>query len=260
MITTTNNLTIVTPEGVEFNVALACPVSRCAACSIDFCCVLVGFNLVTLAIRPLAFISQDVSTALTILLYFVISMGYGLLLEWHWDGQTIGKRVMGLRVMDLHGLRLAFHQVAVRNFLRFVDSLPVFYMAGGVISLLSRRHQRLGDYAAQTVVVRIARGGTPDLKGILPDKYNSFKNYPHLAARLRSKIGPDETALIVSALRRRDSLSPQARVEIYASIVKELQRVASFPDEATHSISDERYLRNVVDILYGRPTAEQQTG
>jgi hypothetical protein len=45
-------------------------------------------------------------------------------MEWRWRGQTIGKRVLRLRVVDAQGLRLHFTQVVLRNLLRFVDMLP----------------------------------------------------------------------------------------------------------------------------------------
>ena len=52
---------------------------------------------------------------------FVMSIGYAIVLEWRWRGQTIGKRLLGLRVMDVQGLRLQSAQIALRNLLRVVD-------------------------------------------------------------------------------------------------------------------------------------------
>ena len=74
--------------------------------------------------------------------------------EWYWRGQTVGKRVLKLRVMDEQALRLEFSQIVVRNLLRFVDFLPGLYLVGGTACVLSRRFQRLGDLAANTIVVR----------------------------------------------------------------------------------------------------------
>src|ERR1039458_4594295 len=91
--------------------------------------------------------SRDVAAAVTTVLYFVISVVYGILLEWRWRGQTIGKRILGLRVLDIHGMRLQLSQIVLRNLLRFVDMLPAFYLVGGIACLFSRNAQRLGDLA-----------------------------------------------------------------------------------------------------------------
>ena len=116
--------------------------------------------------------------ALSILSYFVISIGYGILCEWAWRGQTVGKRMFRLRVVDAEGLRLQFNQVVTRNLLRAVDSLPFLYFIGGTVCWFSPRCQRLGDIAANTIVVRHLRQREPDLDQIMAGKYNSLRQYP----------------------------------------------------------------------------------
>ena len=108
-------------------------------------------------------------------------------LEWLWRGQTIGERIFGLRVADAQGMRVHFSPVALRNLLRAVDQLPLCYLVGGAAALFSKRGQRLGDVAANTIVIRDKVTAPPDLTQIGPTKYNSLAAYPHLAARLRSR-------------------------------------------------------------------------
>ena len=110
--------------------------------------------------------------------------------------------------MDVHGLRLQFSQIMIRNLMRFVDSLPGLYALGGVGCLLSKRAQRLGDVAANTIVVRNPKIAHPDLKQLVSGKYNSLRDYPHLVARLRQKVTPQEAGIALQSLLRRDSLSP----------------------------------------------------
>ncbi len=70
-------------------------------------------------------------------------------------GQTIGKRVVGIRVVVFgSGRPPDLGKAAVRNLLRIVDWLPAFYFIGFVLALLTARKQRLGDVVADTVVVR----------------------------------------------------------------------------------------------------------
>jgi len=78
------------------------------------------------ALGFLGLISFDFARAFTVLAYFVIQIGYGIVMEWFWRGQTLGKRLLRLRVIDSQGLRLQFSQIVIRNLLRFVDMLRCF--------------------------------------------------------------------------------------------------------------------------------------
>jgi RDD family len=171
-------------------------------------------------------------------------------LEWAWRGQTVGKRLFRLRVVDAESRRLQFNQIVTRNLLRFVDSLPLFYFVGGVVCWLSPRCQRLGDIAANTIVIRHPRLAEPDLDQLLAGKYNSLRQFPHLAARLRQRVAPAEAAVAFQALLRRDDFEPVARVELFADLAAHFRAKVEFPSEATDGITDEQCLRNVVDVLY----------
>ena len=87
-------------------------------------------------------------------LLFVLGWSYFILLEWLWNGQTIGKRVYGLRVINEDGSPAGFVAVFVRNLVRMVDFLPSFYGLGLLSIVFTSRSQRLGDLAAGTFVVR----------------------------------------------------------------------------------------------------------
>src|SRR6266704_6233744 len=166
----------------------------------------------------LQLLSPNLAGAATALAYFVLSIGYAITCEWSWRGQTVGKKLLRLRVVDAQGLRLQFNQIVTRNLLRFVDSLPAFYLVGGIVSLLNPACQRLGDIAANTIVIRNPRLVEPDLDQLLAGKYNSLRQYPHLAARLRQLVLPTEAALAVQALLRRDEFEPVARIELFAEL------------------------------------------
>jgi uncharacterized RDD family membrane protein YckC len=74
--------------------------------------------------------------------------------EWHWQ-QTIGKSAMGMRVISIDRTRLTYGQASIRNLLRLVD----FFVIGWVMIAVTRLHQRLGDKAAKTVVIRERKKG-----------------------------------------------------------------------------------------------------
>jgi len=207
-------------------------------------------KLLNVVLGLVGILSRDLAMAANILGYFSVSIGYGIFLEWHWHGQTLGKRLLRLRVTDVHGLQLQFSQVVIRNLLRFVDSLPALYLVGGAACLINRRAQRLGDFAANTIVVWNPRVDEPNLDQLLGGKFNSFRHYPHLEARLRQHVSPAEAQIALRALIRRDEFEPGARVALFASIVSYFKTIVSFPAEATDGLSDERYVRNIVDALF----------
>src|SRR5262245_1285646 len=150
-------LQIRTPEGIVFSQELAGPVTRFLAWAVDFMCIIALVIMMSYAMIRLHVISPGFGSALSAIGYFVISIGYGIACEWLWRGQTVGKRLLRLRVVDVEGMRLQFNQIVTRNLLRFVDSLPLLYFVGGVVCCLSPKCQRLGDIAANTIVIRAPR-------------------------------------------------------------------------------------------------------
>jgi uncharacterized RDD family membrane protein YckC len=86
------------------------------------------------------------------LLLITLCIGYYVVCE-SAAGATLGKRMVGIRVVAEDGEAVTFGAAFVRNLLRLVDAL-FFYFVGFVFAILSTRGQRLGDRAAHTIVVR----------------------------------------------------------------------------------------------------------
>ena len=252
--TRTNTLLIKTPEGVVFSQTLAGPVTRFLAWLIDFMCVAVVLIAINVILMFLIIVSPEIGSALGLIFFFVVPVGYAMTLEWLWRGQTFGKRIMRLRVVDAHGLRLQFSQVAIRNLLRVIDLLPGMYVIGGLATLFSRKAQRLGDLAANTVVIRIPKITEPNLEQLGADKYNSLRAHPHLCARLRQRVSPAEAGTALQAIIRREEFDAVARVQLFADLAEHFKSKVEFSAEAVEGIADEQYVRNVVDVLYRTET------
>jgi len=246
----TNRLLIKTPEGIVFSLTPAGPVPRLLAWCVDIGCIALIMSAIGILLSVLNIISTDFVGAVSAVASFIISIGYAVLLEWRWRGQTLGKRLLKLRVMDVQGLHLHFSQIMIRNILRFVDSLPLLYAVGGIACFVSRRSQRLGDIAANTIVVRVPEFSDPDLVQLAAGKFNSLRAYPHLCARVRQLTSPQEAAVAVRALLRREQLRPRARVDLFCEIAAHFRKLVVFPEEATYGMTDEQYIRNIVDVLY----------
>lgn len=239
-----------TPEGIVFPMRIAGPVRRFLALLLDQAAILAAAQAASGLLRGIGLLSGDLYAAASALTYFVLATGYPMALEWKWRGQTLGKRLLRIRVIDEQGLRLTFSQVAVRNMVRFADSLPAFYLLGGAFAFFSPRGQRLGDIAGNTLVIWQPRTRAPDLDRALPETVNSFRDYPRLVARLRDGVSPAEAGLALEAILRRDRLSPDARVERFREIADHFRDIVAFPPECTDGLSDERYVRNVVDVVF----------
>jgi uncharacterized RDD family membrane protein YckC len=246
----TATLDISTPEGVTFSLPLAGPVTRSVACFLDYVAMSIAWSMLRLILLPVVFISGDVGIGLTILIQFIFIESARMLMELFWGGQTIGKKILGLRVMDERALKLRPSQIVLRNLMRAVDFIPLFYGLGGMASFFSARAQRLGDLAAGTVVVRSVKSIPPDVAGVLAGKFNSFRDHPHLEARLRQKVTPEEAQLALHALVRRDELETTARVKLYEQLASLFRDKVIFPEDAVFGLSDEQYLRNVVETIF----------
>ena len=244
------SLTIATPEGVVFSYHLATPVSRGLAWIIDAFAIGGMTYFLSRIVNIAGFLSPDVAGFLSVVLYFVSSGGYGIFLEWRWRGQTLGKRVFGLRVIDAHGLRLQFPQIALRNLLRPIDSLPLFYLVGGIAALSTRWSQRLGDLVANTVVAHERSFDSPDLDPIPPVKYNSLLAYPRLAGRLRTLANPEAVGLALRAVGHRDRYDPIARLELFADLAGYFRSLAHFPEAAIEDLSEEQFVGAVLRVIY----------
>ena len=250
MINRFNQLQIQTPEGVQFVHQLASPVARFLALAVDIAIIWTTLSLVSVAVVLMQWISRDLAIAFYILLYFVLSIGYFIVLEMVWRGQTPGKRMLRLRVLDANGLKLQPGQLIIRNLLRFVDSMPVLYFIGGACALISKRSQRLGDLAAGTVVVRMPELFAPVLNEVGETLYNSFRDHPRLEAQLRQRVPPEQAEIALQALRRREEMDPVARARLYAQLAEYFKGVVRFPEADTASMSDEQYVRNCVETIY----------
>ena len=252
-------LQIKTPEGVTFEIPLASPVSRCLALAIDLVVIsfltgVVAYIVSLLAAAGMAIPAiADFGNAALMVASFVISMGYGMFMEWFWRGQTIGKRVLKLQVMDERGLNLSMKQIILRNIFRAVDTLPTnLYFIGGLSCLLTKRCQRLGDIAAGTVVVRKIKVEQPATDQIFTADENSFAEVPHLEARLRQEVTPNEARVALDMITRREEIEPQYRLGIFTQLADHFRTKCEFPENVSFGLSDEQYVRNVVETLYRR--------
>ncbi|HET7198125.1 MAG TPA: RDD family protein [Burkholderiales bacterium] len=140
---------VATPEGIELTLHLAGPVARALAWSID----LVLRVAVLFVVMLLGSAFGRAGGGIVLLAAFFVEWLLPACFEAMWNGQTPGKRAMGLRVLNDDGTPLRWPGALTRNLLRAADFLPFAYGVGLLAMLANRDFKRLGDLAAATVVV-----------------------------------------------------------------------------------------------------------
>lgn len=156
-----DQLNIDTPELVEIEMPLAGIGSRFIALLVDYLIWGAAFLVLGLlfavflpGIEAFSKLSAEWAVAIVIFIIFLFNWGYFTLFEAFWNGRTPGKRVARIRVIQRSGRAIGLLESMARNLVRYIDFLPFFYGAGVIAIFATRQHQRLGDLAAGTLVVR----------------------------------------------------------------------------------------------------------
>ena len=239
---------VLTPEYVEFDFVLAGLFSRFLAWLIDQVVVIGGWLALMVVLSIVLAVIPGFASAAAFVSWFLLDWGYGIVMEAMWSGQTIGKRALGLRVIQESGVRISFLHAALRNLARPVDRLPLFYLVGGCAALFSKSQQRLGDMLAGTIVVRERRLKIPASIG-RPEGETQLLNDATFRSRV-GKLTAEEEALIFAAAVRREELGLEARLSLFSALSQRLQDDAGFY-KPPH-LSDEKLVLLVAASLAAR--------
>ena len=220
----TQRVEVETPELVVLSYTIAGIGSRVYAGFIDLLvcfALLFGISLAGVALQ--ARFGEMVSTAsiwgaaLLGLAAFAIFWGYFVIAEWLFDGQTIGKRHLGLRVVRDGGYSIGFAASAVRNIMRAIDMQPgVFYLFGITSAVLSKTGKRLGDMVAGTVVIQEKLVESPVARARAATRQSDT---PSVAV-----LSEEDFRLVERWYARRMELEPEKRADLTRQIATRLRR------------------------------------
>lgn len=217
------NVDVRTPESIAFNYELAGLGSRFLALVIDQLiqiALLVGLFFALLGVasrlpagRAVAGAASDkvagaIAVALVVIVVFTIFFGYFIIFETLWNGQTPGKKLLGIRVVRDGGFPVDFGAALIRNLIRIGELALGYYLLAAISAVLSPENKRLGDLAAGTIVVRDARLALSLRPDALPDPAYAPTFY----------LSGEERALVKRFLDRRDNLEPLKRREIASKL------------------------------------------
>jgi uncharacterized RDD family membrane protein YckC len=230
-VTFDDRVTIPTPEGVDLDIVLAGLGSRFAATLLDLVIQIGAIIALGMALGLGA--ASGYVAAMYFVVVFLVLFAYDIVFETWNNGRTIGKLAAGIRVVRGGGQPVNFMASTVRNLVRIVDFLPLFYTIGMISVIVTKHNQRLGDLAAGTYIVRERRAAPP--RSIAPTVAHGWTPPAHAdAAYMRwdvSLVTADEVATVRRFLERRASLEPHARAQLGWDLATRLRgKVAGVDD------------------------------
>ncbi len=231
-----NRIILQTPESVELEFTLAGIGSRAWALFIDYNVLGAGIALFLLlwsmfSYQLLSYLEQlrinysglpNWLLAIAFLLSFAFFVGYFVIFETLWRGQTPGKRLARIRVIREDGRPVRLAQSTLRALLRPVDDLlflGVFFIVFG------RREKRLGDWVAGTLVIQEERP-------VAAATFHLATNAPEVAEQLLqiadfSQFLPDDFAIVREYLQRRSQMTAQAQQEVSLTLARQVKTAIS---------------------------------
>ena len=255
-----DRITIPTPEGVSLELTLAGLGSRAIAGAIDL-----ALKVVAVAVLLIVFVAAvgDPGLLVFVPLAGITMLVYDVLFETLGGGRTPGKRLAGLRVVRTSGRPVDLTASVIRNALRLGDGLPLSYFPTIVSIIVTRRNQRPGDLAADTVVIRdrreIDRAWSEDATPYVPAAEQSWPAPSSAAATpaARSNNGAawdvsavpaEDIATVRAFLERRAGLTDAARARLAQQLDGALRPRVGGADEA----DPERFLEILYDAKRAR--------
>ena len=221
-----DHLSVETPEQIDLNFQKAGIGSRFYAALIDtsllLLIVFIGSYVNEKLMSELGSVFGNWLAAIGGIVVFALFWGYYMAFEIITNGQSPGKRLLGLRVMKVGGYPISFADSAIRNLVRVVDFLPFCYCIGMTTMLINGNWQRLGDLAAGTLVVKTSKKKLrlTDVfpRKVIPDINISPQQFLYMEWIQPDLITDTELSMIREYLARRSALSVPRKIKLAETI------------------------------------------
>lgn len=239
-----NRISLQTPESVELDFNLAGVGNRAYALLIDY--IIWSLILLFVLIFGIFFSVQllDIWSyfggnsesiglwifSIQLLILFVIYVGYFVIFETIWQGQTPGKRYVKIRVIRDDGRPIRLQQATLRALFRPVDDI---LFIGMLLIVFNKKEKRLGDWVAGTIVIEEAKA----VADIISTSETAQKLAKYLLEEAdMSQLLPEDFAVIRNYLQRSKSMTKQAKIELskkLATEIKQIIRLTETPEKVT---------------------------
>lgn len=235
-----NQLSITTTQNVNINFTAASVGARIAGQLLDIM-VLVSYSVVMYYIIDLSGLGKRFNdmdnwsvVAIMILLFFPVIF-YTLLLESLWDGQTLGKKIMKMKVIKIDGYQAGFGDYLIRWLFRLIEVL----IGNGIIGLLAiifnNRNQRMGDMAAGTAVISLKNNININ-HTIIEDLNDDYvPTYP-----LVIKLSDNDARII------KETFEVAVKNRDYATLIKLREKIISVTGIKNQSGNDQDFIRTLM--------------
>lgn len=243
--------TVETPEQIDVAYDVAGIGSRFLAALLDhvFIALILSLSCVLVAVIGSQLdlnLDESIIAGLLGIGVYLGLCAYHIFFETVWNGQTPGKRIVGLRMVRTGGRPLGFLGSTIRNFVRLVDFLPVLYGLGMLVMFIDKRSRRLGDLAAGCMAVRERGSVTLESLSAPPASQPAVVQaaqqitIPNLRA-----IKREDYDIVQEYLRRAPVLSLQARYRLSQQLVEGLQQRLGYPIHVQTPHQYEDFLRQL---------------
>ena len=246
-------IAVTTPENISFEYQLAGPFRRLPAFLLDIAfrylvVLVISFVIILSGLANFIPGTGALFVAGIFIGIFLLSWFYGLLFESWWNGQTPGKRVLGLRVVSVDGRPINAAQATIRNFVRVADFFPyastqVFgseyhmsflptFIIALICMVMTRRFQRLGDLAAGTMVVVDERAWYPKKVSLDDVRVASLAEFIPASFRMSSSLAKT----IALYVERRPAMSARRREVTAETLAKPMMQQFGFREDTSSDL------------------------
>ena len=232
------------PEHVEIALEPAGLGRRSAAMLLDLALIGAGCGLIA---TVCALLPASIANGVAITACFALFWGYWPVCELRWGGRTLGKQLLGLRVVDGRGLPLDGRQSVIRTVARALDMSPL----GGVgffTALLDRRRRRLGDLLADTLVVEERGGRYLAFAAAEGRRYNSLRT-PRMRRLIAHRLGAEDREFLLAVCLRAVGLGVAARHDLFEAAGTHYSAVLEIDDDR---LTGEAVVRGLASVCHGR--------
>ena len=245
------------PEGVPIFLKIAGIGVRSAAQITDILITLIASIAILILLGTLDLTTAQTWGAVASMLFFIIRIPYYVLSEIVWNGQTLGKKLMKIKVVSYDGRSLTVHALVVRNLMKEAEiflpatliltldaSAPEFTIPALIwifgtclVPLFNPRRRRLGDLIAGTYVIHLPQPVLlQDVSKLSLPSAEAEPEFTFLSHHL-DHYGAFELQTLEDLLRAQSSDMPyqtgQTYVETLAQVVENIRHKIDYPDKIT---------------------------
>jgi uncharacterized RDD family membrane protein YckC len=173
-------------------------------------------------------------------MYYSVFIILQLLIEKYTEGQTLGKKITGIKILSLDGNSMDLNKYIIRFVYNYIDIYFSFFSIGTILILMSEKNQRLGDMIANTTVIKLKPDRIVTLDDLqnLPDKEDYIPKYPQV-----TRYTDEEMLALKNLLMRYQQYQNNTYYTILRNTVNKLKQQMNLEEV---KLDDVTFLREII--------------